>query len=576
MLSPSTMLRPAITWLLGSLLATAAPAVYAQARGLVPRANAIHQQRTGAEATLDSTIRAGKLEELQWPDFSGLRNDVASMYRQSDHALVWLRDGHPTPQALQLIAILQDADSEGLLPEDYDASRWPARLNRLQSQHSAYEEIRFDVALTVCAMRYSSDLKIGRTNPQEFNFALNEGPKEDDNLPSFVMQRLANGSDPHTELAALEPPWPGYRELKEALQTYEQLAQEDDGEKLPSADAPGYPGPPYPGFERLCRFLRLLGDLPESYSIEAGSKAILDPVLQQAVQSFQERHGLPTTGYLDKKTLEELNVPLSSRAEQIRLAMERYRWVRNYQPEGSVLLNIPSFQLYAFDDQGKRALSMRIHVGEDFDDTRTPVLDSTIEYLVFRPYWEVPFDIQRNEVLPKITDSLDLSQFDYEALSKSGKVIASGRVSSALLQEIRSGRVHIRQRPGPDNPMGLLKFAFPNRYSVYLHDTPFRDLEFRSWENVTSHGCIHLEKPAELAAWMLRDQAQWDLSKVQQAMLNGPDNVRVNLSKPVPVRIFYTTATALQHGHLHFYRDIYGYDAELRDALSKAYLRRNR
>ena len=524
----------------------------------------------------DSIIRAGRLEELQWSDFSGLRNDVASMYRQSDYALVWLRDGRPTGQALQLIAILQDADSEGLLPENYDASRWPARLSQLQGQHSADEEIHFDVALTVCAMRYSSDLKIGRTNPQEFKFALNEGPKEEDNLPSFVMQHLANGNDLRAELAALEPPLPGYRELKEALRTYEQLAQKDDGEKLPSADAPGYPGPPYPGFERLCRFLRLLGDLPESYSIEAGRKAILDPVLQQAVQSFQERHGLPTTGYLDKKTVEELNVPLSSRAEQIRLAMERFRWVRDYHREGSVLLNIPSFQLYAFDEQGNRALSMRIHVGEDFDGTRTPVLDSTIEYLVFRPYWEVPFDIQRDDVVPKITDTPDLSHFDYEALSESGRVIATGRVTNALLNQIRSGRVRIRQRPGPDNPMGLLKFAFPNRYSVYLHDTPFRDLEFRSWENVTSHGCIHLEKPAELAAWMLRDQAQWDLSKVQQAMLNGPDNVRVNLSKPVPVRIFYTTATALQHGHMHFYRDIYGYDAELRDALSNAYLRRKK
>jgi L,D-transpeptidase YcbB len=395
-------------------------------------------------------------------------------------------------------------------------------------------------------------------------------------LPTFVLRHLANGNDLHAELAALEPPFAGYRELQAQLRIYEQLARQDDGQKLPMANEPtGYPGPPYAGFERLCRLLRLLDDLPESYSIEAASNLKYDPVLLQAVRSFQERHGLFTTGHLDNKTLEELNVPLSDRAEQIRLGMERYRWLRHYHRQNSILINVPGFYLYAFDEQGNRALDMRVDVGEDFDSTRTPVMEAKIEYLVFRPYWEVPYDIQRDEIVPLIIETPDLSEFHYEAVSAGGQVVANGRVTKTLLEEIRTGRVHIRQRPGSDNPMGLLKFVFPNRLGIYLHDTPFRDIEFLNPQGVASHGCIHVEKPAELATWMLRDQPQWNLTRVQQAMLNGLDNVRVSLSKPTTVLIFYTTASTLQHGHLHFYHDIYGYDAELRDALSKAYLRQN-
>jgi murein L,D-transpeptidase YcbB/YkuD len=574
-MAPSAMSRLTITLLLSSLLVVAAPAVYAQSRRQSTGAKATNEPGASAKEALGSILRAGKLEDLQWPDFSDHRNDVASLYKLSNYTLVWLRNGRPIPQTLQLIGILQDADSEGLRPEDYDGSRWAARLSRMQSQHSADEEVHFDVALTVCAMRYSSDLRIGRTNPQEFKFAIDEGPKENNDLPSFVMQRLANGNNLRAEMAALEPPLAGYRELKGALRVYEQLAQRDDGQKLPSAEAPGYPGPPYPGYERLCRFLHLLGDLPDSYSVEAGRKLILDPVLQQAVQNFQERHGLPMSGYLDAKTIEELNVPLSSRAEQIRLAMERYRWLRHYHRQDSVLINIPGFYLYAFDDQGNRALDMKVHVGDEYEDTRTPVMDAKIESLVFRPYWEVPLDIQRDEIFRRVSEVSNLSELDYEAISSSGHVVG-GKVTNTLLKQIRAGRIQIRQRPGPENPMGLLKFVLPNRYSVYLHDRPYRDLEFMSRQGAASHGCIHIEKPAELAAWVLRDQAQWDLNRVQQAMLHGPDNVRVSLSKPVPILIFYTTASTLQHDHLHFYHDIYGYDAELSDALAKAYPQRKK
>jgi murein L,D-transpeptidase YcbB/YkuD len=509
------------------------------------------------------------MEDLQWPDFSDYRSDVEKFYARLRFAPAWLHGGQPTSQALQMIDVLQQAASEGLRPEDYDSARWPERLARLQSQDSPSGEARFDAALTVCAMRYASDLRLGRIKPRYFHFALDAGRQELD-LPILV-QQLAKGGDLKSELAGLEPPFAGYRELRKALAAYVRLAKEDDGQKLPMPQGIGYPGPPYAGFARLARLLRRLGDLPDSYSVAASTSRPFDPVLVQGVGRFQERHGLPASGYLDGATIEQLNVPLSYRVEQIRLAMERFRWLPDDYRQASILVNIPGFHLYAFNDQGKIALNMKVDVGEDFDNTRTPVMDGRLEYVVFRPYWDVPYDIQRDEVLPIITETPDLSEFHYEAVAPNGQVVSDGKVTQALLDELRAGRLRIRQRPGPDNPMGLVKFAFPNRYNVYLHDTPLRNVDFMLPQRIASHGCIHVEKPAELAAWVLRDQPGWTLQRVQQAMHEGQDDLRVNLSRPLPVLIFYSTVSTWQHGHIHFYRDIYGYDADLREALARGY-----
>ena len=520
---------------------------------------------------LRALIRAGRLADLRWPDFSDYRDEVEKFYASSRYATAWLRGGQPTPQALQMVDILRAADSEGLDAEDYDASRWPERLARLQRPDSESDELQFDLALTVCAMRYSSNLREGRVNPKQLNFELDAGPRKMD-LPMFVQQRLANGKDLPAELASLEPPLAGYRELRRVLLTYRRLAKEDDGEKLPLPKDMGYPGPPYAGFARLARLLRLLGDLPDDYSIEDASSQAFDGDLLQGVQTFQERHGLSVTGYLDAETIEQLNVPLSHRVEQIQLALERYRWLRRDFSQPAILVNIPGFHLFALNEERKIALSMRVDVGEDFDRTRTPVMEDFIEYLVFRPYWSVPLGIQKDEVVPiVIEDPGYLKSYGFELLTPGGQVTTGYQVTKQLLQELRTGKLRLRQRPGPRNPMGLIKFVFPNRYDVYLHDVPLRDINFILPQRVASHGCIHVEKPAELAAWALRDKADWNLERVRQAMEDGQDNRKVNLSKPLAVLIFYTTVSTWEHGHIHFYRDIYGYDADLLQALAKGY-----
>jgi murein L,D-transpeptidase YcbB/YkuD len=190
---------------------------------------------------------AGQLPELRWPDFSDYRGHVQNFYQPAGYAPAWIRDGQPTPQALAIIDILKQADSQGLDPEDYDASRWADRLARLQKSHAAGDAAIFDAALTVCLMRYISDCHIGKINPEHFKFGLSVEAKKYD-LPAFLRERLVNGPDVKAELAQIGPPFAGYKRTLEALQHYLQLARQDDGEKLPVSPNPSRPEVPTMAF----------------------------------------------------------------------------------------------------------------------------------------------------------------------------------------------------------------------------------------------------------------------------------------------------------------------------------------
>ncbi len=524
-------------------------------------------QATVTNQFLRALIHAQRFYDLRWPNISDVRGDLEKLYAGTRFTPVWVQEGRPTPQALQAIQVLQQADSEGLNPEDYDASRWPERLAALQRPHVTADDARFDVALTVSVMRYVSAVRVGRTHPAYLH--LNADPKGLD-LPTFVKRRLAQGDNVSSELASLDPTYPGYQALRRALARYEQLAKQDDGQKLPMPADIGYPGPPYAGFVRLATLLRLLGDLPADYNISEARAQVFDPDLIRGVESFQRHHGLPASGYLNADTINELNVPLSERVQQIRLALERYRWVRYSFVPPMVVVNVAAYRLYAFNADGSVALGMKVDVGDDSDGTRTPLMEDDIEYLVFRPSWDVPVDIQRNEVVPEIAnDPAYLTKFHFDVLTPAGRVVTSTRVSPAELHALRTGRLRMRQRPGEDNAMGLVKFVFPNRFSVYLHDIPARQFYFSQPQRVVSHGCVHLEKPAELAAWMLRNQ--WNLQRVRQAMNDGPNNRTVRLPKAIPVLFFYNTVIADDNGEIFFFRDIYGYDRQLLAALQRGY-----
>jgi L,D-transpeptidase YcbB len=529
------------------------------------------QQLTAdGQAALHAIIQAGKAPELRWPDFSDYTAHVQKFYDFYGGALPWVRGMQPTPQAQQFIAILLNADQKGLSAEDYDGPRWSERLAKLKpaaSNPSEADAVRFDAALTVCVMRYVSDLHIGKVNPKHFDFGFNVDVKKYD-LPEFLKENVVDASDVSATLVQSEPPYPGYRRTLEALQTYMQLAKKDDGERLPAITRAIAPGDSYPGVPRLIRLLGLLGDLPSGANLTADA-AIYQGPLVEGIKNFQRRHGRTPDGKIDAQTLADLNVPLSTRVRQMQLTLERWRWLPVILHEAPIVANVPEFRLRAYDENFKITLTMNVVVGKAYDHD-TPVFRDTMEYVVFRPYWNVPYSIAKAEMLPRIARDPDyLAKKGFAVVNSRQDVVTSGTVTSDVLAQLRAGTLFIRQNSGPKNSLGLVKFIFPNDYNIYMHDTPEQEFFSRTRRDF-SHGCIRLERPADLAVWVLRDIPGWDMAHVRAAM-NGGANQQINLTHPIPVLIVYATVIVTEDGLVHFYDDIYGHDASLEQVLDKGY-----
>ena len=269
------------------------------------------------------------------------------------------------------------------------------------------------------------------------------------------------------------------------------------------------------------------------------------PELRSLLSLYQERHGLTHTGLLDKATLEALNSPATHRVKQIAANLERHRWLPRSLGSRYVYVNVPAFRLTAFDG-GQKALEMKVVVGEEYEGKTTPVFADSMETVVFRPYWNVTPDIQAKEIGPKAAaDPGYLARNDMEYYQD-------------------GGQTRIRQRPGDKNSLGLVKFLFPNSFNIFLHDTPAKEL-FAKADRAASHGCIRLEKPAEMAQWVLG----WDAGRVQEAMHSGTDNNGVRVPQKIPVYIVYFT-TYVRDGQLYFGDDIYDRDDSLEQQVPAA------
>jgi murein L,D-transpeptidase YcbB/YkuD len=262
-------------------------------------------------------------------------------------------------------------------------------------------------------------------------------------------------------------------------------------------------------------------------------------------------------------------VPLQHRVLQLQLTLERWRWLPA-EFSAPPIMNIPDFRLRALDESNNVAMDMRVVVGRAMR-TQTPVFTRDMSYVVFRPYWNVPPSILRGEIIPAIQRDRDyIARKNYEVITYDGKVVTSGSIADDVLAQLRAGKLTVRQKPGPANALGLVKLIFPNEHNVYLHSTPAPEL-FSRFRRDFSHGCIRAEKPAELAAWALRNNPGWTPERIKQAMQSGKDDVTVNLVKRVPVFIVYGTALAYENDDVHFSDDIYGHDAELAAKLARGY-----
>ena len=492
---------------------------------------------------------------------TGYRDYVKRLYESRNFAPLWLNAGDPTPQALFLMQALRNSRQKGLNPSDYDADALALQSHSLK-QASPAAQASFDASLTLATMRYVSDLRIGRVNPKHLKFGIDVQSKKYD-LPDFIGQQLVNAKDMQSVLNQIEPPYAGYRRIESDLNKYLELAAKGDGENVPAVTKTVPPGGAYAGIAPLTARLRLLGDLPPGGAFDAYSGPLVE-----AVKHFQTRHGLTPDGKLDTSTLRALNTPLSTRVQQIVDSLERWRWMPTQFQQPPVVVNLPEFRLRALTPDLQVALSMNVVVGKAAP-TQTPIFTDTIRFIVFRPYWNVPPGILRRSTIPNIAkNSGYIAKERFEVTDSGGRPVKTG---DDVVEGLRSGKYAIRQKPGPNNALGLIKFMFPNSHSVYLHSTPSTELFARSRRDFSS-GCIRIEKPAELASFLLRNQPDgpsWTVQRVQTAMDSGKDNQQVNLTVPVPVLLLYVTAVAEEDGTIHFFDDIYGHDKRLNALLVK-------
>jgi L,D-transpeptidase YcbB len=486
--------------------------------------------------------------------------------------LLWFDGARPSTQAHQAVEWLVAAESHGLVPADYDAGTLQQALTRAtQGPAPAPEQIaRLEQALTAAMQRYLSDLHGGRIDPQQIGqrFA---SPRRDEFDAAATLRAALAARRLFESEREVRPQLPLYEALRTVLAHYRARVGHPAWHQ-PLPPLPGArrgtvgklePGQDYAGLAGLTERLRAVGDLAP----DGPAPIRYEAPLTDAVAAFQRRHGLNPDQVIGPQTLAQLQVTPAARVRQIELALERLRWTPLMQAPRMVVINIPEFVLRAYEvrDGGIEVIEkMKVIVGKAVD-TRTPVFAEDMRYIEFGPYWNVPASIARAEIVPKVRQAPGyFAQQGFEFVARDGKV--SNTLSAAQLDAVLAGQLRIRQRPGPQNALGDIKFVFPNSDSIYLHDTPSTRL-FGHDRRDFSHGCIRVEEPVALAKFVLQDMPEWTEERIRDAMGRGR-SATLRLATPVRVLITYIT-TVVKDGRVHFFEDIYGQDKRLDAALQR-------
>ncbi len=486
---------------------------------------------------------------------------------------VWFEGQRPGLQARQAVELLSAAASHGLEPDDYEADALLQAVGR--AEQGAPLDVgriaQLESALNASMQRYLADLHDGRIEPRQIDHDYSPARREVFDASAILQAALAARRLPDAVREAA-PQVPIYDRLREALARYRALGDHPAWHQpLPPlpADKRGAgsklePGMSYAGLALLAQRLVVLGDLAPD-ALPSVDAALYQAPLLEAVVAFQQRHGLAADGVVGKATLAQLQVPPAARVRQIELALERLRWTPLMQGPRMIVINIPEFVLRAYEvREGRIGLreEMKVVVGKAMR-TRTPLFDEDMRFIEFSPYWNVPPSIARGETVPKLRrDPGYFEREGFEFVDPHGSVNTT--LTPAMLADVLAGRSRIRQRPGPKNALGDIKFVFPNQANVYLHHTPATQL-FERERRDFSHGCIRVERPVALANFVLQGMPEWTEERIRQAMARG-ESATLRLAEPVRVLIAYGT-TLVKRGQTYFFEDIYGQDRRLDAAL---------
>ena len=488
------------------------------------------------------------------------RNLLLEIYEQRNYLPAW----NEQRQIGELVSAIKATAADGLDPSDYHLERVELiYADRLAGRQTWPEEKAVqDLILTDSLARLGYHQLFGKVNPYSLDPNWNFRRELNDIDPAIAIQRAIDSPSLTDFLSTFFPRGWFYQKLHAALADYRQIAASGGWPVIP--DGPTLrPGASDDRLAVLARRLIVTGDLSPRDGVD--KLTTYDKSLQQGVRHFQARHGLDTDAAIGPATLRALNVPVEKRVEQLKVNIERARWVLDDIEDDFVLVNIAGFRAYVFRSR-KVAWETKVQVGSAFH--QSPVFRDEIQYIVLNPTWTVPYSIASKEILPKIKrDPNYFASRDFDLKNQSGKIVDPSSIDWASITE-RNFPVWLVQRPGPNNALGRVKVMFPNKHAVYLHDTPSKAL-FGKAERAFSHGCIRVENPFGLAEQLLGGDG-WNQAKFQQVLDEGKTKT-ISLSKPMPVLLLYWTTMASPDGLVYFFNDVYSRDERIAKALDEPF-----
>ncbi len=505
----------------------------------------------------------------QTPALKAHRTDALQFYRERNSHLGWFKaNGDVVPQAGKLLDKVATAQQDGLDPRQYptqDVQKLFAALKAARSGGKGDADLadlqrRTDLALSGLYFAFAGDFYKGTVDPH-VNDAIEWSVKRNKvklyrSLQTILQER--DSSYPYYEFGALHT---DYDRLRHGLSVLRAVQQHGGWGTVPATKGlkPGEADTiVVPALRR-----RLLADATVKIKIDnhPAQPYQYDEALAAVVRAFQDRHGLKPDGVVGGATLTALNVPVEERIDQVILNMERWRWVPKSLGVRYAMVNIPDYRLHVIDS-GREVLTMPVIVGKELK--QTPVFSDRMKYVVLSPYWNLPTSIVVEEIKPAMLRNPNgLEAKHMEVLNSKNQPVPASSVNWAGVTA-DNWKHRIRQLPGDDNPLGPMKFIFPNDNDVYFHGTPFTAL-FGATQRGFSHGCVRLEDPMKLARYVLRHQPEWTDEKIEQTIKGGKETWII-LKEELPVYLVYFTAWADADGTLHFRDDIYGHDKTLEKA----------
>ncbi len=483
---------------------------------------------------------------------------LLEIYHKNGLSPLWVSSIGPSKSAVKILETLKNSDTDGLSPTDYGIHEMTALWDSLEPEKLA----RLDTLITVNLIKYVHDISRGHIKLRDIDPLLFAESGDADFDPLATIDTVLTADDLALFFAELPPDHTHYSDLKKSLKMYRDLAERGGWGQIP----PGKiirPGDRDDRMTAIIKRLTLTGDLMAPVDDDSRYGSSLIPSIKQ----FQTRHGLNPDGEVGPKTRAAMNIPVQTVVRKIMINMARWRWQAHYLGQKYILVNIASFNLRGFD-QGDMKINFPVIVGKL--QSQTPVFSDRVQYVTFNPFWNIPTNIAKDEVLLELRkDPLYLVKQHIRLFSswqKDAVELDSTTMDWAAISEYQISLFKLRQDPGPWNALGDVKFIFPNGYDVYMHATIHPHL-FQRRQRDFSHGCIRVSDPLGLAEFILsHGEVSWERGEIGDIIQQGERKV-VIAKRPVPVHITYQTTWMGGDGLIYFSRDIYGRDEKLGQAL---------